>query len=63
MLPSIRRLEELVIDKGYSPGAALAEIRNNGEAFDTVICENTFYTPATMTFTPISGTITFFASV
>ena len=39
----VRRLEELVIDKGYSPGAALAEIRNNGEVFDTVICENTFY--------------------
>lgn len=39
----VRRLEELVIDKGYSPGAALAEIKNNEEAFDTVICENTFY--------------------
>lgn len=39
----VRRLEELVIERGYSPGAALAEIKNNGEIFETVICENTLY--------------------
>ena len=38
-----RRLEELVMVQGFAPGAALAEIRNNGEVYDTVICENTLY--------------------
>lgn len=38
-----RRLEELVMVHGFAPGAALAEIRNNGEVYDTVICENTLY--------------------
>ena len=38
-----RRLEELVMVHGFAPGAALAEIRNNGEVFETVICENTLY--------------------
>lgn len=37
------RVEELVIDQHFSPGAALAEIRNKGEDFDTDICENTLY--------------------
>lgn len=39
-----KRLEELIVDKGYSPGAALAEIRNNGEVYETEICETTLYT-------------------
>lgn len=39
----VKRLEELVIGRQFSPGAALAEIRNNGEIYDTVICESTFY--------------------
>lgn len=34
---------ELVMVQGFAPGAALAEIRNNGEVYDTVICENTLY--------------------
>lgn len=38
-----RRLEELVMIYKFSPGAALAEIRNNGETYSTTICENTFY--------------------
>ncbi|MEY8421076.1 IS30 family transposase [Oscillospiraceae bacterium 44-5] len=38
-----RRLEELVMVHGFAPGAALAEIRNNGEVFTTEICENTLY--------------------
>lgn len=38
-----RRLEELVMVHGFAPGAALAEIRNNGEIFETEICENTLY--------------------
>lgn len=38
-----RRLEELVMVHGFAPGAALAEIRNNGEVFETGICENTLY--------------------
>jgi IS30 family transposase len=39
----VRRLEELIVERGYSPGAALAEIRNNGEQYTTEICENTVY--------------------
>lgn len=39
----VQRLEELVMVQGFAPGAALAEIRNNGEVYDTVICENTLY--------------------
>lgn len=38
-----RRLEELVMVHGFAPGAALAEIRNSGEVFETEICENTLY--------------------
>lgn len=39
----VKRLEELIMVQGFAPGAALAEIRNNGEEFDTQICENTLY--------------------
>ena len=39
----LRRLEELVMVHGFAPGAALAEIRNNGEVYATEICENTLY--------------------
>ena len=39
----VQRLEELIMVQGFAPGAALAEIRNNGEHFDTEICENTVY--------------------
>ena len=39
----VKRLEELIMVQGFAPGAALAEIRNNGEHFDTEICENTVY--------------------
>lgn len=38
-----RRLEELIAVQHFSPGAALAEIRNNGEVYDTEICETTLY--------------------
>lgn len=37
------RLEELIVDLHFSPGAALAEIRNNGEVYDTTLCESTVY--------------------
>lgn len=39
----VKRLEELVMEQHYSPGAALAEIRVKGEQYDTEICESTFY--------------------
>ena len=38
-----RRLEELIAGQHFSPGAALAYIRNSGEQFDTDICETTLY--------------------
>jgi len=39
----VRRLEELIVQRRFSPGAALAHIRNAGERYDTEICENTLY--------------------
>lgn len=41
--PLAKRVEGLIVDEGYSPGAALAKIRNNGEEYDTEICETTLY--------------------
>ena len=38
----VRRLEELIMEKHFSPGAALAEMRKNGEPL-TEICETTLY--------------------
>lgn len=38
----VRRIEELVVERHFSPGAALAEIRKCGEKF-TEICETTLY--------------------
>ena len=39
----VNRLEELIVKQKYSPGAALALIRNGGEEYDTDICETTLY--------------------
>lgn len=39
----VQRLEELVMVHGFAPGAALAQIKNTGEVYDTEICENTLY--------------------
>ena len=39
----VKRLEELIVQQKFSPGAALAFIRNGGEEFDTEICETTLY--------------------
>jgi len=39
----VRRLEELIMERHFSPGAALAEIRNRGEVYDTTLCESTVY--------------------
>lgn len=41
--PLAKRVEGLIVDGGYSPGAALAKIRNDGEKYDTQICETTLY--------------------
>ena len=41
--PLAKRVEGLIADEGYSPGAALAKIRNNGEVYSTEICETTLY--------------------
>lgn len=39
----VKRVEDLIVNQGYSPGSALAEIRNSGEVYDTEICEKTLY--------------------
>lgn len=39
----VKRLEELIVEQRFSPGAALAYIRNEGEEYTTDICENTLY--------------------
>lgn len=39
----VRKLEELIVEQKFSPGAALAYIRNGEEKFDTDICETTLY--------------------
>lgn len=39
----VARVEKLILEEHFSPGAALAELRNNGEIFETQICENTLY--------------------
>jgi len=36
-------VEDLIVNHGYSPGAALAKIREEGQQFDTKICETTLY--------------------
>ena len=41
--PLAKQLETLIVNEGYSPGAALAKIRNSGEKYDTEICETTLY--------------------
>lgn len=37
------RVEDLIVNQKYSPGAALAKIREEGQKFDTEICETTLY--------------------
>jgi len=41
--PLANRIEELVIDNHFSPGAVLAKIKNNGENYGVKICETTLY--------------------
>lgn len=38
-----RKLEELIVEQKFSPGAALAYIKNGEETYDTNICETTLY--------------------
>ena len=39
----VKKLEELIVEQHFSPGAALAYIRNGEEEYDTEICETTLY--------------------
>ena len=41
----VKKLEELIVEQQFSPGAALAYIRNGGtgESYETEICETTLY--------------------
>ena len=39
----VKRVEDLIVNRGYSPGSALAEMRNNGEIYAAKICEKTLY--------------------
>lgn len=41
----VKKLEELIVEQQFSPGAALAYIRNGGtgERYETEICETTLY--------------------
>lgn len=39
----VKKLEELIVEQHFSPGAALAYIRNGKEEYDTEICETTLY--------------------
>jgi len=39
----VRRLEELIVEQHFSPGAALAQIKKDETKYDTEICENTVY--------------------
>jgi len=39
----VKKLEELIVDQKFSPGAALAYIKNSAEEYDTEICETTLY--------------------
>lgn len=38
----VKRLEELIVDQHFSPGAAIAQIKKDGKEY-TEICENTVY--------------------
>ena len=38
-----RKLEELIVEQHFSPGAALAYIKNGEEKYETEICEQTLY--------------------
>lgn len=38
----VKRLEELIVEQRFSPGAAIAQIRKEGK-YNTDICENTVY--------------------
>jgi len=39
----VKRLEELIVEQHYSPGAALAQIKKDEKKYDTEICESTVY--------------------
>lgn len=39
----IKRLEELIVEQHFSPGAAVAQIRKEEKKYSTDICENTVY--------------------
>ena len=39
----VKKLEELIVEQHFSPGAALAYIRNSGETYSTEISEKTLY--------------------
>jgi len=39
----VKKLEELIVEQQFSPGAALAYIRNSGETYSTEISEKTLY--------------------
>ena len=39
----VKKLEELIVEQRFSPGAALAYIRNGGDEYATDICEQTLY--------------------
>lgn len=39
----VKCIEDLIVNHGFSPGSALAEIRNNEEKYETEICEKTLY--------------------
>ena len=42
-LEFIRFIEHMILEKHYSPSAALAYIRNNGLNFKTSVCYTTLY--------------------
>ena len=39
----VKKLDELIVEQHFSPGAALAYIRNSGETYSTEISEKTLY--------------------
>lgn len=39
----VKRLEELIVEQHFSPGAALAQIKKDEKSYSTDICENTVY--------------------
>lgn len=39
----VRRLEELIVEQHFSPGAAIAQIKKDEKKYSTDICENTVY--------------------